>query len=153
MNKINVGRLLFAGLVTLVAFIVLEIVVEVVIFRAIFVSGKWSLPQYSPPRWGIANQVLNISIALVNSIMMMWLYAALRPMFGVGPKTALIASGFAYAFIFFLGINFANLGFYPFEPALVELFAELIELPLALLVGAYIYEGGWKEVQLPVASN
>jgi hypothetical protein len=152
MNKIKVGRLLLAGFATLIVFILLEVIVEGFFFNALFSVGKWGLPQYSPPRWGIANQVLNISLALLNSIMMIWLYAALRPMFGVGPKTALIASGFAFAFIFSLGINFANLGFYPIQPALIELFAELIELPLALLAGAYVYEGGWEENDQPATT-
>jgi hypothetical protein len=85
--------------------------------------------------------------------MLMWMYAALRPMFGVGPKTALIASGFAFSFIFSISINFANLRFYPVQPALIELFYQLIELPIAILVGAYYYEGGWEEVDGPEVSN
>jgi len=71
----------------------------------------------------------------------------------VGPRTAFIASGFAYAFIFSFSINFANLRFYPIQPALIEAFYQLIELPVAILVGAYYYEGGWGEVDRSAVSN
>ena len=153
MNKINIRRLLLGGLVTLFVFIVVEFLLEFVIFGALIGLGKWIDQLYAPSSWSISNHVLNLFIALVNSIMLIWMYAALRPMFGVGPKTALIASGFAYAFFFSFMINFANLRFYPMRPALIELFYQLIELPVALLVGAYCYEGRWGEVDHPAVSN
>jgi hypothetical protein len=153
MNKIKVRRLLVAGLVTLIVFIVVEFLLEFVIFDALIGLGKWVDQLYAPSSWSTSNHVLNIFIAFVNSIMLIWMYAALRPMFGVGPKTALIASGFAYAFIFSFMINFANLRFYPMRPALIELFYQLVELPVAILAGAYYYEGGWEEVDRPAVSN
>jgi hypothetical protein len=153
MNKIKVGRLLVAGLVTMIVFIMVEFLLEFVIFDALIGLRNWINQLYAPSSWRISNHVLNILIALVNSIILMWMYAALRPMFGVGPKTALIASGFAYAFIFSFMINFANLRFYPIRPALIEMFYQLIEIPIAILVGAYYYEGGWEEVDQPAASS
>ncbi len=153
MNKIKVGRLLVAGLVTMIVFIMVEYLLEFVIFDALIGLRNWINQLYAPSSWRISNHVLNILIALVNSIIMMWMYAALRPMFGVGPKTALITSGFAYAFIFSFMINFANLRFYPILPALIELFYQLIEIPIAILAGAYYYEGGWEEVDQPAASS
>ncbi len=153
MNKIKVGRLLAAGLVTLIVFIMVEFLLEFVIFDALIGLGKWISQLYAPSSWNLSNHILNLFIALVNSIMLMWMYAALRPMFGVGPKTALIASVFAYAFIFSFSVNFANLRLYPIQPALIELFYQLIEIPVAILAGAYYYEGGWEEVDQPVVSS
>lgn len=153
MNKIKVGRLLVAGMVTMIVFIMVEFLLEFVIFDALIGMRNWINQLYAPSSWRISSHVLNILIALVNSIILMWMYAALRPMFGVGPKTALIASGFAYAFIFSFMVNFANLRFYPMRPALIELFYQLIEIPIAVLAGAYYYEGGWEEVDQPAASS
>ena len=153
MNRIKVRRLLVAGLVTLIVFIMVEFLLEFVIFNALIGLGKWIDQLYAPSSWSLSNHILNLLMALVNSIMLIWMYAALRPMFGVGPKTALIASGFAYAFIFSISINFANLRFYPVQPALIELFYQLIELPVAILVGAYYYEGGWEEVDRPAVGD
>jgi hypothetical protein len=86
------------------------------------------------------NIVLNLFISLFTTCMLIWLYAALRPMFGVGTKTALITSAFALTFMTAFGINFTNLGLYPLRIALLELGYQLIELPLAVLIGAQVYE-------------
>jgi hypothetical protein len=61
-------------------------------------------------------------------------------MFGVGSKTALITSLYWLVFVTAFSINMANLGFYPWRIALVESFYLIIELPLAMLAGAYVYE-------------
>ena len=94
------------------------------------------------PSWSTANYALNIFIALVKSTMMMWLYAALRPMFGVGIRTALITSVFVFTFIAFYVVNQTNLGIFPIWIASIELLYLVIELPLALLAGALFYEAG-----------
>ena len=73
---------------------------------------------------------------------MIWLYASLRPMYGVGVKTALITSAFAVIVTFSLFVNWSNLGILPVRPALIEAVFETIEFPLAMLVGAAVYEGG-----------
>lgn len=142
MNRIRVKRLILSGIVTLLVFIAVEILVEFVIGRAIFGESMEDWVQtLAVPSWGVANHVLNIFIALVNSVMLIWLYAALRPMFGVGLKTALIASALALVFGISMAVNGANLGLYPIQIALLELGYELIELPIAVIIGALVYEG------------
>ena len=89
----------------------------------------------------------DISIALLNTTMMIWLYAALRPMFGVGVKTALITSLFVFVFVTAYIVNMANIFYYPWHIAFLEAFYLLAELPLSLIAGAYIYEGGWEQAQ------
>ncbi|MGD2251707.1 MAG: hypothetical protein PVF70_02210 [Anaerolineales bacterium] len=142
MNKIVFKRLVLAGLVTFLVFVAVELVVEVLIGEVVF---EGALEQYhqtlAVPQWGAANKALNYLIAIVNTSMLIWLYAALRPMFGVGTKTALIASGFMLLFVSAFAINSANLGSYPPRIALIELGYQVLELPIALLVGAQVYEG------------
>lgn len=141
MNEIQVRRLIGAGFVTLIVFIVTEILVESffggVIFRSVihdFYSG------IKIPRWTFRDQALNIGIALLNCMMLIWLYAALRPMFGVGTKTALITSLYWLVFVTAFSINMANLGYYPWRIAIVESAYLLIELPVAIVAGAMVYE-------------
>lgn len=74
--------------------------------------------------------------------MLMWLYAALRPMFGVGIRTALISSAFALVFITSYAVNQTNLGLFPWWISLTELVFQVIELPIALIAGAQYYEAG-----------
>lgn len=142
MNRIKVGRLLLSGLITMLAFIAIEFIVESVgdlLFRGIYDAwyGKLILPN-----WNTANYVLNIFIALVNSTMLMWLYAALRPMFGVGIRTALITSAFAFTFVAAYVVNQVNLDLFPIWIGLIELIYLILELPLALIAGAQFYEAG-----------
>ena len=141
MNEIRLKRLFLAGLITLVVFIMVEFLVESVFERVVFEHGlnEWYL-KLRIPHWGWANNLINILIALLNTTMIIWLYAALRPMFGVGVKTALITSLFGFTFVTAFAINMANIGYYPWRIALLETGYLLIELPLAILAGAYFYE-------------
>ena len=91
--------------------------------------------------WGVPNYALNILIALMNCTLLIWLYASLRPMFGVGTRTALITSAFGIIFGFSMTINGINLGLFPPQVGLIEWVYELIEFPLAMLAGALAYEG------------
>jgi hypothetical protein len=143
MNKIKVWRLLISGVITLLIFIAIELIVERVIGNVFFggVYDAW-YGKLILPNWTVANYVLNIIIALVNSTMMMWLYAALRPMFGVGVRTAIITSVFVFTFITFYGVNQANLGIIPIGITAIELLYLALELPVALIAGAQFYEAG-----------
>jgi hypothetical protein len=143
MNKIRVRRLLYAGLATLLTFVAVEFVVESLLFGPLFgrILGEWH-GALQIQGWRLGNSLLNITIALVNCTLLTWLYAALRPMFGVGPRTALVTSAFAYLFVAAFAINGVNVGTYPLRIAGIELLYQLVELPIAILVGASVYEGG-----------
>lgn len=143
MNRIRVKRLILSGLITFFVFIAIEYLLERIIGNFLFGGGidRW-MYSLDVPNWNVANTTINILIAIVNVIVVMWLYAALRPMFGVGTKTALITSGFMLVFVSSFTFNQVNLGLIPFQVAIVQLFYQYIELPIALVVGAQFYEGG-----------
>lgn len=143
MNRIRVTRLILSGLVTLAVFIVVELLWEPVLTWALWrrLAASWGLSA-TPLDLSLAGQLLNIGIALVNSIMMMWLYVALRPMFGVGPRTALIAGGFVFTFVTAFAVNYVNLGRLQWPYAVVETVNLVVELPIAIIVGARFYESG-----------
>jgi hypothetical protein len=143
MNRIRVKRLILSGLITFFVFIAIEYLLERIIGNHLFGGGidSW-MYSLDVPNWNLANNTINILIAIVNVIVVMWLYAALRPMFGVGTKTALITSGFMLVFVSSFTLNQVNLGLIPFQVAIVQLFYQYIELPIALVAGAQFYEGG-----------
>jgi hypothetical protein len=91
--------------------------------------------------WDARTYWVNAFIALLNCTVMIWLYASLRPMYGVGTKTALITSAFGVFLGFSLFINFINLGLFPLKLGLMEAVFEAIEFPIAMIAGASIYEG------------
>jgi hypothetical protein len=135
--------MLLAGLVTFFVWIAVEILVEQVIGRMLFgdLIEQQVLQTTNILNWGVQNYVLNILIALLNCTLLIWLYASLRPMFGVGTRTALITSAFGIIFAFTMTINGINLGWFPPQVGLIEWVYELIEFPLAIIAGALVYEG------------
>ncbi len=143
MNRIRPTRLILAGLATLLAFLLIELIWEGLISAAIL-GDQFRLLRGSGsyPNWSFSEHALNLTIGLFNCFMMIWLYASLRPMFGVGPRTALIAAAFVFAFVFAFDLNFANLGFIPYRQALLYSLDLIVELPVALFVGAEVYESG-----------
>ena len=143
MNRIRLNRLVIAGLATLLVFIAIELLWEGLIGTLIFRNSLGALRSYpNLSHWTLPNQAANLAIALGNCLMLIWLYASLRPMFGVGPRTALIASAFMFAFIFAFGLNLSNLGIIPLRITLLDAVNQIVELPLALIAGAQVYESG-----------
>ena len=141
--------MLWAGLAMLVAWIFIEGILEHFVAQIVMgqTTAQMWLQAIDLPELRGANYGVNFLIALVNSTLMIWLYASLRPMYGVGVKTALITSAFAVIVTFSLFFNWSNLGILPVRPALIEAVFEAIEFPLAMLVGAAVYEGGLDDIQ------
>ena len=143
MNKINIKRMLLAGLAMFVMWIAIEILLEGVIADLIF--GRNTVEMLAEEvefrEWTAFNYWVNMIIPVLNCTLLIWLYASLRPMYGVGARTALITSAFCIALGFLLFINFINLGLLPVKAGLIEAVFEAIEFPIAMLAGAAIYEG------------
>jgi len=146
MNEIRVKRMLLAGLAMLVVWVAVEVLVEKVIARLLFgqTSQEMWLQAIDPSDWGALNFIVNTLITLLNITMMIWLYASLRPMYGVGTRTALITSAFAVILGTSLFINLINLGLFPVRIGLIEAAFEAIEFPIAMIAGAGVYEGNEK---------
>ena len=143
MNEINVKRMLLAGLAMLVVWVVVEVLVEQGMARVLFgqSSQEMWLQVIELDDWSALNFWVNTFIALLNCTLLIWLYASLRPMYGVGTRTALITSAFGIILGFSLFINFINLGLFPLKLGLLEAGFEAIELTIAMIAGATVYEG------------
>ena len=143
MNEIRVKRMLLAGLAMLVVWVVVEVLVEQVFARILFgqSSQEMWLQSIELRNWSALTYWVNSFIALLNCTLLIWLYASLRPMYGVGTKTALITSAFGVILMSSLFINLINLGLFPLQLGLMEAVFEAIEFPIAMIAGAAIYEG------------
>lgn len=146
MNEIRTKRMLLAGLAMFLMWSAVEFLVEHVVARILF--AQTSLEMWHPTidlgNWSALNFVVNIAIALLSCTILIWLYASLRPMYGVGTRTALITSAFGVSFLLSLFINFINLGLLPARIGLIEAVFVAIEFPIAMIVGAGVYEGDEK---------
>lgn len=143
MNEIRVKKMLLAGLAMLVVWVALEILLEHVIARFLFgeTSAEMWQQTIDMSGWSGLNTLVGTLIAIVNCTVLIWLYASLRPMYGVGAKTALITSAFCIAWMLSLFVNLTNMGLLPARLAMIEAFFEVIEFPVAIYVGAGVYEG------------
>ena len=84
-----------------------------------------------------------IVMTFVQGILAMWLYAAIRPRFGPGPKTAICAGLTVWFFSSVYAAVYLHSGFPGLLPAnLVWLPVawQLVEFPLAALAGAAVYK-------------
>jgi hypothetical protein len=149
MNEIKVKRMLLAGLAMFVVWVAVEILVEHVISHFLFgqTSEEMWLQVIDVSEWSGLNTTVSTFIALLNCTVLIWLYASLRPMYGVGTKTALITCAFGIAWMISMFINLSNLGLFPPQLALLEAISETVEFPIAMIVGARVYEGKEKEIR------
>ncbi len=142
MGKINFKRVVLGGLLAGVVFIFVEIILEGLV-QLVFGINEHELAMQAfndITLGGIRYHTVNLSYFFVLCILIVWVYAAIRPRFGSGPKTALITSGIFLIVIFLFYVNFVNLGIFPLKMCLLSMAFNLIELPTAVLAGASIYK-------------
>src|SRR5881392_4228406 len=82
-----------------------------------------------------------VALDFVSGIGLLWVYAAIRPRFGAGVKTAVIAG---LAVWFFVGLVHAigesPMGFMPERLMVIGTCVALVSIPVATVVGAYVYK-------------
>ena len=91
------------------------------------------------------NQIVAFNvIGLVYGVFAVWLYAAIRPRYGAGPKTALLA-GLA---VWVAGVLLPNVsmmgvvGLFPQALTVMTTLAGIVEWAVAILAGAALYKEG-----------
>lgn len=146
MNEIRIKRMLLGALAMLIVWAAVELLVEHFVAKLLF--GQTSVEIWRETidvsTWSASNIVVNNAIAVLNCTVLIWLYASLRPMYGVGTKTALITAAFGVFWGLSLFANLINLGLVPARVGLIEAAFEAIEFPIAMIAGAGVYEGAEK---------
>ena len=138
MGKINVGRVIIGGLLTGVVLNIGEFILNEPVLGDQWTAAMAALNK--PPIGGsmIAWFVLQ---TFVIGIGLIWLYAAMRPRFGAGPKTAIWAGLTVWFFAILCGFgSTAIMGLFPGKLVGIVLVWDLIEVPLATLAGAWLYK-------------
>ncbi|NIR44970.1 MAG: hypothetical protein GWN53_11130 [Gammaproteobacteria bacterium] len=139
MGKINLGRVVLGGLLAGVVLNVLEFI------NGLILRDRWMAAREA---LGLGPEGTGMMIAWVIwgfllGIAMVWLYAAIRPRFGPGPKTAVWAGLTAWFLIGLLGFGTTAIGgMFPTGLVVISLIWGLFELPIATVVGAWPYQEG-----------
>ena len=142
-GKINWGRILLCGLLTGGLWFSLVLLIMAFVGKD-FVMAVVAAAQRNPnpsalPRW-LLNPAVFFALNLVIGLWMMWLYAAIRPRYGPGPKTAAVAA-FAVWFIGVVTDAFFGLSGIILPTTLVApVAAALPAMVLATVVGARYYQ-------------
>ena len=139
MGKINMGRVIIAGLVAGVVSDVLGYLVDGVLLAPQWTDGMLALgrDEFSPYQWIWFNL-----IGIVTGIVLIWIYAAIRPRLGPGPKTA-ICAGLA---VWVLSSLLPNLSFMWFAGLFAHRLTAmttvggLFEILFGALAGAALYQ-------------
>jgi hypothetical protein len=135
MSKINWPRVLGCGLLAGLVWIILGTAVTALLGRNFAALPNNRLAAPTP---GFV--LLNVVLDLLEGISMLWLYAAIRPRFGAGAKTAVIAA-FAWWFIVSLeDATWCSFGLFPPSTVVPLMIGTLPALILATLAGATFYK-------------
>ena len=140
MGKINVMRVLLGGLL---AGLVLNI--GEYLLNRIVLAEQWSGSGADSElaEFGVGQMASGVIIMFVFGIALMWIYAAIRPRFGAGPKTAVIAGLTMWSIAWLLtGASFITVGIFPVGQMVVSIIWGLFEVPMAALAGAWLYREG-----------
>jgi hypothetical protein len=149
MNKINLGRVILGGIV---AGIVIDLFEG--ILNGVVLANQWAGVMSGLGRSGTMSikQIAAFNVwGLATGILIVWLYAAMRPRLGAGPKTAVCAGLVVWATAYVLGSAApVFLHLFPVGLILTGLAVGFVETMVAGVAGAYFYREN--VVELPKAS-
>ena len=138
MGKINIGRVIVGGLLAGVVINIGESLLNAVILMEQWEAALKALNK--PPMSG-STIALYVVMGFGLGIVAVWLYAAIRPRMGAGPKTAVCAGLTVWA----LAYLYPNVGLLPIDlfPTSLLLWSVawgLGEIVIASVAGAWLYK-------------
>ena len=137
MAGINVGRVILGGLLAGLVMNIGETILNVPILGAQMDAAMAALGLEPVGGGAIAWFVI---MTFGFGIVMVWLYAAVRPRLGAGPQTAVIVGLVIWlvSWVFVL-IPMAIIGMFPTRVVIITCIWGLVEAPLAAVAGAWVY--------------
>jgi hypothetical protein len=138
MNKINFTRVLLGGLVAGVVLNIGEFILNDVILGTQMKDFLDRLRLPDPGRSFIAVAVI---LTLVIGVVIVWVYAAMRPRLGPGPKTAICAGVIAWIFVcVYCGVINGIILQVPTNFLIIGIVWCFIEYTVAAVAGAWLYK-------------
>lgn len=139
MGKISVGRVIGGGLLAGLVINVCEFLVN-----SFWLAADWEAAMKALGKsaaGGPAQMALYVVWGFLMGLFAVWLYAAIRPRYGAGPRTAILAGVAAWLPAFVMSmIPPAVMGMFPMRLMLIAVAVGLVETLLATQLGAYVYK-------------
>ncbi len=141
MGKINMSRVLLGGLVAGLIIDVGEGLLNAVVLAEDWRAAMQALNKPSEMS-GSTIALFNV-LGIVFGVFILWLYAAIRPRYGAGVRTALCAAGaFWFACYLIPSVFQLALDLFPSRMIGIALVWGLVELLIAGVAGAALYKEG-----------
>jgi hypothetical protein len=142
MKKINLRSLLIAGIIGAITFIILELIIESAFFKLFHISESVYFEKFNIQPAGFRFHILNYIIFFLEMILIMYVYALIRPGFKSNISAGIVTSFLFLGIVFLLFSNFTNLGIFTPAMSLTSFLFNILELPPAVLMGAILYGEG-----------
>jgi hypothetical protein len=142
MNRLNWSRVVLGGLLAGMVINVFEFFLNGVVLAKDWAAALAALgiPPIAGSRIAVFFVWSFILWGVLIGIFAVWLYAAIRPRYGAGPKTALGVGAFVWGLGYLLtSVTPFLLHLYPRRILAVGLTVGLVEVLLATLIGAWLY--------------
>jgi hypothetical protein len=139
MARINVGRVFIGGLVSGIVLFLGDLVANNVLMK-----GEWeALVQrmgIDPAAMASAGAIVSWVLSdLLFGVLIVWTYAAIRPRFGAGPKTAVVAGMMMFVAMIIMTYGFMAMGALPESYFIKSSLAYLVIMTAAAAAGGYFY--------------
>lgn len=138
MGKINWKRVIGGGLAAGLVINIFEGVLN-----GVMLAGDWQqvMAGYGKPAAFNPSQIATYNVlGFLMGISAVWLYAAIRPRYGAGPRTALCAACAYWAFAYvFPNLFLIATDLLPARLMIIATAVGFVELAIAVSVGAWIY--------------
>ena len=135
MSNINYSRVLIGGLVAGVLFFVLD-------WLGLMIMGLDMEAWMAAHALREPNMAVFVVIDLLLGIVAVWLYAAIRPRFGPGAKTAAIAAAFMWFLFALIYFGFHMMALFTQGDYMKMAAWGLVQVFVATLAGAWLYREG-----------
>lgn len=139
MDKINLSRVILGGIVAGIAIDVFE-----GILNGVVLAGQWAEVMTGLGKSGTMSikQIAAFNVwGLAVGILTVGLYAAIRPRFGAGPRTGVLAGMAVWALAFAMGdATPVFLHIFPVGTMATSLVVEAVGMAIAGVAGAAVYK-------------
>jgi hypothetical protein len=142
-QAIQPGWVILSGLFAFLVFITVEGIIEGMYTFAID-PRLLTVYEGITRDWSTLQKAVNILVNAAKFIIFMWIYAALIPRFGATVKNAMLTTLIVFVLLYLQVFNEFNQGLMVSVPAslwISDVIFNLIELPVAIAAGAWLYRG------------
>jgi len=143
MGKMNVPRIVLGGVVAGILCFIGDGIVHGTLLKQLWAEAMLNLGRKAAAEPPPVHMVYYLAYDLAKALVGVWLYAAIRPRFGAGPRTAVIAAVATWALVIPISVlGILPAAFFGRRLALWWSVDGLVVMVIAIVIGAWLYKEG-----------